>query len=49
MVEGSAINFYERVNQKEVEEFYAGKTDPKDPHPVSIGIEFKSYKRPMKS
>ena len=29
MVAESASNFYEGVTQKEVEEFYAGKTDTK--------------------
>jgi dipeptidyl-peptidase III len=37
----SAINMYENVNQAEVEKFYAGKTDPKDGRPVSIGLNSK--------
>lgn len=37
----SAINMYENVNQSEVESFYAGKTDPKDNRPVSIGLNSK--------
>jgi len=44
IVAGSATNFYEGVTQKEVEEFYAGKTDPKDPRPVSIGLNSKVVK-----
>ena len=34
MVAESASNFYEGVTQKQVEEFYAGKVVPNDPHPV---------------
>jgi dipeptidyl-peptidase III len=45
MVAESAVNFYEHVNQKEVEDFYAGKTDPYDPHPVSIGLNSKVSKK----
>jgi dipeptidyl-peptidase-3 len=45
MVAESAVNFYENVNQKEVEDFYAGKTDPQDPHPVSIGLNSKVSKK----
>ena len=45
MVAESAVNFYEDVNQKEVEDFYAGKTDPNDPHPVSIGLNSKVSKK----
>ncbi len=41
MVAASASNFYELVTQKEVEEFYAGKIDPKDPRPVSLGLNSK--------
>jgi dipeptidyl-peptidase III len=45
MVSGSAADIYEGVNQKEVEAFYSGKIDPKDPHPISIGLNSKIIKR----
>src|ERR1035437_712717 len=45
MVAESAVNFYENVNQKEVEDFYKGKIDPQDPHPVSIGLNSKVSKK----
>jgi dipeptidyl-peptidase III len=45
MVAESAVNFYENVNQKEVEDFYSGKTDPQDPHPVSIGLNSRVSKK----
>jgi len=44
MVTESASNFYEGVTQKEVETFYAGKADPKDPRPVSTGLNSKVIK-----
>ena len=44
MVAESASNFYEGVTQKEVETFYAGKLDAKDPRPVSIGLNSKVIK-----
>jgi dipeptidyl-peptidase-3 len=44
MVASSASNFYEGVTQKEVETFYAGKTDPKDPRPISTGLNSKVIK-----
>jgi dipeptidyl-peptidase III len=44
MVSGSASNFYEGVTQKEVEEFYAGKANPDDPRPVSLGLNSKIIK-----
>ncbi len=44
MVAESASNFYEGVKQNEVEEFYAGKTIPDDPHPISIGLNSKVVK-----
>jgi dipeptidyl-peptidase-3 len=40
----SAVNMYDGLTQKEVENFYAGKTDPKDPRPVSIGLNSKLVK-----
>ena len=44
MVSESASNFYELVSQNEVEDFYAGKTDPADPRPVSLGLNSKVIK-----
>jgi dipeptidyl-peptidase-3 len=45
MVAESAVNFYENVNQKEVEDFYKAKIDQQDPHPVSIGLNSKVSKK----
>jgi dipeptidyl-peptidase-3 len=45
MVAESAVNFYENVNQKEVEDFYKTKSDQQDPHPVSIGLNSKVSKK----
>jgi dipeptidyl-peptidase-3 len=45
MVAESASNMYEGVTQKEVEKFYASKTVPNDPRPVSIGINSKVVKK----
>jgi dipeptidyl-peptidase III len=45
LVMESATNMYEGVNQKEVEAFYADKTDPKEPHPISIGLNSKVARR----
>ena len=45
IVAESAINIYEGVNQEEVETFYSGKIDPKDPRPVSIGLNSKVIKK----
>jgi len=44
MIAESASNFYEGVKQKEVEEFYAHKTIPDDPHPISIGLNSRVVK-----
>jgi dipeptidyl-peptidase III len=41
IVAASAVNFYDGVTQKEVEGFYAGKVNPKDPRPVSTGLNSK--------
>ena len=38
IVAESSINLYEDVSQKEVEDFYAGKTDSRNPNPVSLGL-----------
>lgn len=44
MVKGSAVNFYEGVTQKEVEDFYA-QMKPVDPgRPVSFGLNSKVVK-----
>jgi dipeptidyl-peptidase-3 len=45
MVAESAVNFYENVNQKEVEDFYKAKIDQQDPHPVSMGLNSKVSKK----
>lgn len=44
LVKTSAVNFYEGVNQKEVEAFYKKIVDPKDPRPVSYGLNSKLIK-----
>ncbi len=44
MVAESASNFYEGVTQKEVEEFYAGKTNPNGSSSCFSGTEFKNCK-----
>ena len=40
----SASNFYEGVKQQEVEEFYTGKVEVNDPHPISLGLNSKIKK-----
>ena len=40
----SAVNFYEGVTRKEVEDFYAKMEDPKDPEPISYGLNSKVVK-----
>lgn len=40
----SAMNYYEGVTQKEAEAFYTKMTNPKDPHPISIGLNSKLVK-----
>ena len=45
IVAASAVNMYDGLTQKEVEEYYAGKTDPKDQRPVSIGLNSKLVKK----
>ncbi|HEX2968975.1 MAG TPA: dihydrofolate reductase [Bacteroidales bacterium] len=44
MVSGSAVNFYEDVTQKEVEDYYSKLTNPDDPQPVSTGLNSKVAK-----
>lgn len=45
MVSESSVNFYQDVNQKEVECFYADKIDPSDPKPVSVGLNSKVIRK----
>jgi dipeptidyl-peptidase III len=45
LVTESATNLYEGVNQKEVEAYYKGKADPKDSHPISIGLNSRVVKK----
>ena len=40
----SAVNFYDGVTRDEVEKYYAGIADPKDPCPVSYGLNTKVVK-----
>jgi dipeptidyl-peptidase III len=44
MIAGSASNFYEGVNQEEVENFYAGRIVADEPRPVSYGLNSKLLK-----
>lgn len=44
IVAESATNFYENVNQKDVEDFYSGKISQGDPHPISPGLNSKVIK-----
>ena len=44
LVLGSACNFYEGVNQKEVEDFYKAMKKEGDPAPVSYGLNSKVVK-----
>lgn len=44
MVAGSAVNFYEGVNQKEVEDYYSSLAVADDPRPVSWGLNSKVVK-----
>lgn len=41
MVKNSAVNFYEGVTQKEVEDFYKKMINPNDPEPISYGLNSK--------
>jgi len=41
LVKSSAVNFYDGVTQKEVEDFYKKMADPNDPEPVSYGLNSK--------
>ncbi|AHJ98528.1 dipeptidyl-peptidase III [Hymenobacter swuensis DY53] len=44
LVKTSASNFYEGLTQAEVEAFYKKKINPKDPQPVSYGLNSKLVK-----
>ncbi|MBQ1912327.1 MAG: dihydrofolate reductase [Bacteroidales bacterium] len=44
IVRQSAVNFYEGVGREEVERYYAGIVDPRDPEPVSYGLNTKVVK-----
>ena len=44
IVKASAVNFYEGVTREEVEKYYASIVDPKDPTPISYGLNTKVVK-----
>lgn len=44
VVATSAVNFYEGVTQKEVEDYFAARKDPNDATPVSYGLNTKVVK-----
>jgi dipeptidyl-peptidase-3 len=44
LVKTSAVNFYEGVTQKEVEEYYKNIVDTKDTRPISYGLNSKLMK-----
>ena len=44
IVAASAVNFYEGVTRDEVERYYASIADPKDPEPISYGLNTKVVK-----
>ena len=45
MVENSANNFYEDINQKEVEDYYAAIINENDSMPISYGLNSKMIKK----
>jgi dipeptidyl-peptidase-3 len=45
IVATSAVNFYEGITQKEVEDFYNGMKDPNNLTPVSYGLNSKVVKK----
>ncbi len=45
LIKTSAVNFYEGVTQKEVEDYYKKIVDPNDPHPISYGLNSKMLKK----
>ena len=38
MIKNSAVNFYDGVTQKEVEDYYSPLRNDKDPEPISLGL-----------
>ena len=44
IVLNSAVNFYDGVTREEVEKYYASIADPKDPRPISYGLNTKVVK-----
>lgn len=42
---GSSVNFYDGVSRKEAEAFYAKMEDPKDPRPISYGLNSRLVKK----
>ena len=44
VIKNSAVNFYEGVTQKEVENYYKKVIDKKDPQPISYGLNSKMMK-----
>lgn len=44
IVATSSVNFYEGLTQKEVEAYYSKVIDPKDPRPISYGLNSKLVK-----
>ena len=44
IVELSSVNFYEGVTSDEVEEYYATQVNPRDPRPISYGLNTKVVK-----
>jgi dipeptidyl-peptidase-3 len=45
LVASSAVNFYEGVTQAEVEAYYKRLADPKDPTPISYGLNSRVVKK----
>ena len=45
MIAASAGNYYEGLTHKEVEKFYNKMIDPKDPRPISYGLNSKLVKK----
>ncbi len=43
-VASSAVNYYEGVTEQEVRDFYAARSDPNDPTPISHGLNSKLVK-----
>ena len=44
IIKNSAVNFYENLTQKEVENYYAKKVNKSDPQPVSYGLNSQLIK-----